>query len=78
MSIQPPFTELEIKKAPHGFYEGYSLPIALFSKGLMALLVIWALVWPGNANSILSSLNGALLNGFNTFYIISVGFFAFF
>ncbi len=78
MSIKPPFTELEIKKAPHGFYEGYSLPIALLSKGLMALLVIWALVWPGNANSILSALNGTLLNGFNTFYIISVGFFAFF
>ncbi len=78
MSIQPPFTELDIKKAPEGFYEGYSLPIALFSKGLMALLLIWALVWPGNANNILSALNGSLLNGFNTFYILSVGMFAFF
>ncbi len=32
MSIKPPFTELEIEKAPSGFYEGYSLPIALLSK----------------------------------------------
>lgn len=78
MSIKPPFTELEIEKAPSGFYEGYSLPIALISKISMALLVIWALVWPANANSVLSSLNWKLLEGFNAFYIISVGVFAFF
>ncbi len=78
MSIKPPFTDLEIKKAPSGFYEGYSLPIALISKVSMTLLVLWALVWPGNANSVLSSVNGTLLNGFNTFYIIAVGIFAFF
>ena len=78
MSIKPPFTDLEIKKAPTGFYEGYSLPIALISKLGMSLLVIWALVWPLNANNVLSSLNWALLEGFNTFYIIAVGIFAFF
>ena len=78
MSIKPPFTDLEIKKAPTGFYEGYSLPIALVSKISMSLLVIWALIWPGNASSVLSAVNGSLLNGFNTFYIIAVGIFAFF
>lgn len=78
MAIKPPFTDLEIKKAPSGFYEGNSLPIALISKTSMALLVIWALVWPLSANGTLSALNGALLEGFNTFYIIAVGAFAFF
>ncbi len=78
MSIKPPFTALEIKKAPSGFYEGYSVPIALISKIFMTLLVIWALVWPGNANSVLSTLNSSVLNSFNTFYIIAVGGFAFF
>ncbi len=78
MSIKPPFTDLEIEKAPSGFYEGYSLPIALISKAIMVALVLWALVWPGNASSVLSSVNGTLLNGFNGFYIISVGIFAFF
>ena len=78
MSIKPPFTELEIRKAPDGFYEGYSLPIALISKISMVLLVIWALIWPANANSVLSSLNWSILEGFNAFYIISVGAFAFF
>lgn len=78
MAIKPPFTDLEIKKAPSGFYEGNSLPIALISKISMALLVIWALAWPLSANGTLSSLNSALLQGFNGFYIISVGAFAFF
>ena len=78
MSIKPPFTELEIKTASSGFYEGYSLPIALISKISMSLLVIWALVWPGNANSVLGSLNWRILEDFNGFYIIIVGLFFFF
>ena len=78
MSIKPPFTELEIKKALTGFYEGHSLPIALISKTIMTLLVIWALIWPGNASSVLSTINSTLLNSFNGFYIVSVGAFAFF
>ena len=78
MAIKAPFTDLEINKAPAGFYEGYSLPIALISKITMSLLVIWALAWPLSANGTLSSWNWTLLQGFNTFYIIAVGMFAFF
>jgi len=78
MSIRPPFTDLRIHTQPQGFYEGYSLPIALISKIIMALLVIWALVWPGNAASVLASLNATILNVFNSFYIVATGLFAFF
>jgi choline-glycine betaine transporter len=78
MGMKPPFTELEINKAPSGFYEGYSLPIALISKISMTLLVLWALIWPLGANGVLSSVNSTLLIGFNSFYIIVVGLFAFF
>jgi choline-glycine betaine transporter len=78
MSIKPPFTDLEINKAPSGFYEGYSVPIALISKISMTALVLWALVWPLNANNYLGSWKWSLLEDFNTFYVVSVGFFAFF
>ena len=44
----------------------------------MVALVLWALVWPANANGTLGSLNSLLLNVFNQFYIIIVGLFAFF
>ena len=78
MSTKPPFTAVEVRRAASGFYEGHSVEIALLSKGIMVALVIWALVWPANANSNLSSLNWSLLEGFNAFYIIIVGLFAFF
>ena len=78
MSIKPPFTAVEVRRAASGFYQGHSVEIALLSKGIMVALVIWALVWPANANSNLSSLNWWLLEVFNVFYIIIVGMFAFF
>ncbi|USG62592.1 BCCT family transporter [Sneathiella marina] len=78
MSIKPPFTDLDINKSGSGFYEGHSVEIALLSKGIMVALVIWALMWPANANGVLGSLNWKLLEDFNVFYIIIVGFFAFF
>ena len=78
MAIKPPFTDLQIKRQESGFYQGHSLPIALISKITMTALVIWALVWPLSANGTLSSWNWSLLEGFNTFYIIAVGAFAFF
>ena len=78
MALREPFTELDIRTADTGFYEGYSVPIALISKVAMAALVIWALVWPGNAASVLASVNGSLLNSFNVFYVIATGAFAVF
>jgi len=78
MTIREPFTDLEIKKAASRFYKDYSVPIALVSKFTMALLVIWALFWPANANGVLGSVNSQLLKGFNGFYIVIVGLFAFF
>lgn len=78
MSIKAPFTDLKISRSTQGFYEGHSVEIALLSKAIMVGLVIWALVWPSNANGVLGSLNGRILEGFNSFYIVIVGFFAVF
>ena len=78
MAPKPPFTDVDIKKQESGFYENNSLPIALISKGIMVALVIWALVFPANANSTLGSFNSYLLSLFNQFYIVIVGFFVFF
>ena len=44
----------------------------------MVALVLWALVWPANANATLGSWNWSLLERFNGFYIVITGFFAFF
>jgi choline-glycine betaine transporter len=78
MKISPPFTDVKVTKAASGFYQGNSLSIALLSKGVLVALVLWALVSPGNANSVLGSLNSKLLESFNAFYVIIVGLFFFF
>lgn len=78
MSIKPPFTDLEINRSQDGFYKGHSLEIALLSKAIMIALVLWALMFPANANSVLGNFNALLLEIFNQFYIVVVGFFAFF
>ncbi|MEM7720917.1 MAG: BCCT family transporter [Pseudomonadota bacterium] len=78
MSIKPPFTDLEVQTSDQGFYEGHSVEIAVLSKAIMVGLVLWALVFPANANGVLGSLNGQLLEVFNSFYIIIVGLFFFF
>lgn len=78
MAIKAPFTDLEVTTADKGFYEGHSVEIALFSKAIMVGLVLWALVFPANANGVLGSLNFQLLEVFNSFYILIVGFFFFF
>ena len=78
MSVKPPFTNLDIKIADGGFYHGNSVPIALISKGIMVALVLWALVFPGNANSTLGSFNSLILASFNSFYVVITGLFFFF
>ena len=78
MSVKPPFTAVEVRRAASGFYEGHSVEIALLSKGIMVALVIWALVWPSNANRNLGSLIWSLLENSNAFDIIIVGLFVFF
>ena len=78
MATKSPFTKLEINRSKTGFYAGRSVEIAVISKAIMIGLVIWALIWPANANSALGSLNWRLLEDFTQFYIISVGLFFFF
>ncbi|WP_312525750.1 BCCT family transporter [Paracoccus sp. (in: a-proteobacteria)] len=76
--VSPPFTDVEIDTQDNGFYQGYSLPIALVSKISMSLLVVWALLFPLSAGDALSAVNTGLLNLFNSFYVLSVGMFAWF
>ncbi len=78
MPVKAPFKDLDITTQESGFYEGHSLPIALISKGVMVTLVLWAIIFPIGATNTLDAWNWATLLGFNTFYILAVGFFAFF
>ena len=72
MSSKPPFTDLEINRSSKGFYEGHSVEIALISKAIMIGLVLWALIWPENANSVSEQAwNWSVLGKLQTSFILS-------
>ena len=74
--IEPEFTDVVIKKSDTGFYQNYSVPIALGSKSIIIALALWALLWPEATNNLLGSIKWSLLESFNAFYIILFGLFS--
>jgi hypothetical protein len=48
MALKPTFKEVKIAKSSFGFYEGHLQEIALLSKKIEVVLVIWTLMWPAN------------------------------
>ncbi|WP_299923721.1 BCCT family transporter [uncultured Pelagimonas sp.] len=75
MSNEPPLMELPIKTADGGFYDGFSKDVTITAKVLIGALIIWAVAFPENAASVLTSMNSFLLANFATWYIWVVAFF---
>jgi len=69
MSVKPPLTELPIKTANSGFYRGFSVNVAVISKIIISMLVVWCIVWPSEAGTILGDWNSAILAQFAAWYI---------
>ena len=69
MSVQPPLTDLPIKTADSGFYRGFSVNVAVVSKIIISALVVWCIVWPTEAGTILGEWNTAILAQFAAWYI---------
>lgn len=69
MSIKPPLSELPIKTAEAGFYRGFSVNVTVVSKIIISLLVVWCIVWPTQAGTVLGNWNTAILAQFAAWYI---------
>lgn len=52
MSISPPLTDLPIKKANSGFYQGFNEAVTIGSKTLIGALILWAAVFPDKAGAL--------------------------
>ena len=64
MPLAPPLTTLPIETRQSGFYQGFNQFVAIGSKVLIGLLIIWAAVFPEQAGAFLSALNSWLLAHF--------------
>lgn len=66
MALRPPMTDLPIAIHDAGFYDGFNRTVAIGSKVLVGLLILWAAVFPEQAASVLASINSGLMANFGT------------
>jgi choline/carnitine/betaine transport len=69
--------ELSIQTADQGFYSGFSRTVAVVSKVIISVLVIWALVFPEQAGRVLNAINSFILANTAYWYIWIVAIFFF-
>ncbi|MEM5477121.1 BCCT family transporter [Pacificibacter sp. AS14] len=75
MSLKPPLMDLPIETSDSGFYTGFSKSVSIYSKIIVAILVIWAVVFPEQAGSILNAINSFILAHTAYWYIYIVALF---
>jgi len=75
MAIQAPLRELPIATADSGFYTNFNKLVALASKIIIALLVVWAAIFPDKAGEILGAMRSWSFANLNYYYTWAVAFF---
>jgi choline/carnitine/betaine transport len=75
MSLKPPLMDLPIQTSENGFYTGFSKSVSIYSKIIVAILVIWAVVFPDQAGNILNAINSFILAHTAYWYIYIVALF---
>ena len=75
MALPPPITNLNIDTRTDGFYAGFNHFVAVGSKVLIGILIIWAAVFPEQAGAALSALNSWLLAQLGHWYMYVVFFY---
>lgn len=75
MAISPPLKELNIGLSKDGFYSGFNSLVALASKLIIALIVIWCVVDPEAAGKVLGNMKSWSFAHLNYYYTYSVAFF---
>ena len=72
--IDPPLVDLPIKTAKSGFYHGFSTIVTVPSKAIVTLLILWAVLFPKQANEALALANSTIIRQFSGWYVYLVAF----
>ncbi len=75
MSIKPPITDLPIETDSSGFYAGFNKIVALGSKILIGLLILWAAVFPDAAGNVLKSVRSTIDANTGAWYMYVMAFY---
>ena len=76
MTSDKPQRSLRIKLAKNGFYKGFNRIVAVGSKSLIVLLILWAAVFPTNAMSVLTTVKEFVSSHFGVWYMYVMAFFS--
>lgn len=68
MAKTPPLMDLHLPTADSGFYKGFARNVAVTSKIIITILVIWAVAFPESAGRILNGFNSFILSNFASWY----------
>jgi len=69
---------LNIPTSSTGFYAGMSRRIAIPAKLILGALILWAVIFPAQANKALTGFNGFILSNFASWYIWTMALFTLF
>ena len=75
MALKPPLTELDISVSDSGFYKNFNKIVAVLSKITIALIVLWAAVFPEEAGKVLGTIKSWSFSNLNYYYTFAVAFF---
>ncbi len=60
---------VEVKTASGGFYTGFNKTVAITSKIIMGLFILWAAIFPSQANEIFQNAKAYVNSSFGTWYM---------
>lgn len=75
MAVQEPLNSLPIGTSTDGFYENFNKVVALASKVIIALIVVFSAIFPEKAGAILGDMKTWSFNNLNYYYTWAVAFF---
>ena len=75
LAISPPLKNLNIVLSKEGFYKGFNSLVALASKLVIALIVIWCVIDPAAAGKVLGNMKSWSFDHLNYYYTYAVAFF---
>lgn len=68
MALKLPLTSLDIDFADSGFYSGFNKIVALVSKIIITLIVVWCVIAPEAAGKVLGSMKNWSFAHLNYYY----------
>ncbi len=72
--VKPPLIALAIKTASSGFYNGFSKIVTIPAKVIVALIILWAVIFPEQAAEALAVANTSIIREFAAWYVYLVAF----